>query len=208
MDTAVFLISAFVISLSGVMAPGPVTAAAIAFGSKQRFAGLLIGLGHVIIELPVMLILLFGVGGFLKLDWLQVIVGFLGSVVLIFMGLRMFTGIKNIEPQTETKTAAGPVMTGLVLSISNPYFLFWWAAVGLNLVTQAKNLGVWALVLFALVHWFCDCAWLQVLSWASFKGTRLFGRRGRKILLAICAAALLFFGGVFLWNTTGLLLSL
>ncbi|MGD9110657.1 MAG: LysE family transporter [Phycisphaerales bacterium] len=207
MSTALFLISVFVISLSGVMAPGPVTAAAIALGSRKRFAGVLIGIGHVIIELPVMLILLFGIGSFLKLNWLQVIVGFLGGLILIFMGVQMFIGIRKLELQTKTRLAAGPVMTGVIFSISNPYFLFWWAAVGLNLVTQARDLGLWALVLFALVHWFCDCAWLQILSWASFKGTSLFGQKGQKILLAICAAALLFFGGFFLWNTTRLLLS-
>ncbi|MFA7486297.1 MAG: lysine transporter LysE, partial [Phycisphaerae bacterium] len=63
MNLAAFLITVFVISLSGVLAPGPVTTAAIALGSRNKFAGFLIGIGHVIVELPVIIILIFGAGG-------------------------------------------------------------------------------------------------------------------------------------------------
>lgn len=207
MNLAAFLITVFVISLSGVLAPGPVTTAAIAIGSRNKFAGLLIGIGHVIIELPVIILLIFGVGGFLQFRWFQIIVGFLGGLVLIVMAAQLFIGIKKLQPQQPTAPAASPIMTGIILSISNPYFLLWWAAVGLNLVTQAKSLGIWALILFALVHWFCDCVWLEILSYASFKGTKLFGLKGQKIMLAVCAVALLFFGSVFLWNTGKLFLA-
>ncbi len=207
MNLITFLITVFVISLSGVLAPGPVTTAAIAIGSRNKFAGLLIGIGHVIIELPVIILLIFGVGGFIQLKWFQIIVGFLGGLVLIVMAVQLFLSIKKLQPQRPTAPAASPVMTGIVLSISNPYFLLWWAAVGLNLVTQAKSLGIWALILFTLVHWFCDCVWLEILSYASFKGTKLFGLKGQKIMLAVCAVALLFFGSVFLRNTIKLFLA-
>lgn len=206
MNLAAFLVTVFIISLSGVLAPGPVTTAAIAMGSRNKFAGFLIGIGHVIIELPVIIILIFGAGGFLQYRWFQITVGFLGGFVLIIMAFQLFFELKRLQPQQPTAPADSPIMTGLLLSLSNPYFLLWWAAVGLNLVTQAKKLGIWALVLFALVHWLCDCTWLQILSWSSFKGTKLFGLKGQKLLLVICAAALLFFGAVFLFKTTKLLL--
>lgn len=202
MNLAAFLITVFTISLSGVLAPGPVTTAAIALGSRNKFAGLFIGIGHVIIELPVIIILIFGVGGFIENKWFQIIVGFLGGFVLIVMAVQLFLAIKKLQPRQPTAPAASPVITGIILSISNPYFLLWWAAVGLTLVTQAKKLGFWALILFALVHWLCDCVWLEILSYASFKGTKLFGLKGQKIMLSICALALLFFGGVFIFKTT------
>ncbi len=47
-----FLISVVSISLSGVMAPGPVFAVAIAKGSEDKTAGFLISLGHGIVEFP------------------------------------------------------------------------------------------------------------------------------------------------------------
>jgi len=49
-----FLFTAVVISLSGVMAPGPITAVTIGKGSKSPYAGALIAIGHGIVEFPLM----------------------------------------------------------------------------------------------------------------------------------------------------------
>ena len=46
MELVLFLFKVFGISLSGALAPGPVTAAAIGMGSRNRFAGTLMALGH------------------------------------------------------------------------------------------------------------------------------------------------------------------
>ena len=43
---AAFLLKTIIISLSGVMAPGAVTAATIANGTRSRWAGTLISIGH------------------------------------------------------------------------------------------------------------------------------------------------------------------
>ena len=82
-----FLLQVFVISLSGVLPPGPVTAAAIAAGSKKPFAGSLIALGHCVIEFPVMLLILFGLEKILKSERTQIIIGFAGSLLLLIMAM-------------------------------------------------------------------------------------------------------------------------
>ena len=48
-----FLLSAAGISLSGVMLPGPLTAATIAKGYNDKNAGVMIGIGHGIVEIPI-----------------------------------------------------------------------------------------------------------------------------------------------------------
>jgi len=197
---AVFLFQAFVISLSGVMAPGPVTASAIAMGSRNRYAGVLIGLGHCIIELPLVVLLLLGLGAFFKSEKAQMIIGLGGGLFLVFLAVQMIREIKKVGTQQDKVITSDPVLAGIVLSGGNPYFPLWWLAVGLNLVIRASQLGVWAVVLFALIHWLCDCAWLQILSWASFRGTRIFGDRGQRVVLGVCGAALAVFGCFFLWN--------
>jgi threonine/homoserine/homoserine lactone efflux protein len=55
MNVLLFLLQVFIISFSGAMQPGPVTAAAIAIGGRNRYAGILLTLGHVIVEFPLML---------------------------------------------------------------------------------------------------------------------------------------------------------
>ncbi len=61
-----FLLSAVAISLSGVMAPGPITAATLAAGARSRHAGAMIALGHAVVEMPLILLLVVGVGSFLE----------------------------------------------------------------------------------------------------------------------------------------------
>jgi threonine/homoserine/homoserine lactone efflux protein len=109
--------------------------------------------------------------------------------------------------QQETKVAkSAPLLAGIILSAGNPYFLFWWATVGLALATTATGMGIWAFALFAVVHWLCDFIWLSALSLASFKGTGLFGLRSQRIVLMICAVALFFFGLYFIYNACNVLI--
>ena len=74
-------------------------------------------------------------------------------------------------------------MIGIILTGANPYFLVWWATVGLALTTQAVELGLLAFALFSVVHWLCDLVWLEALSLASHKGTELLGGRVQRIVL-------------------------
>jgi threonine/homoserine/homoserine lactone efflux protein len=196
----VFLIQAFVVSLSGVMAPGPVTASAIALGSRNRLAGLLIGIGHCIIELPLVVVLMLGLDTFFKSQLAQMITGVGGGLFLLFMAVGMFRDIRKVGLGRQGVGSSDPILTGIMLSGGNPYFPLWWLAVGLNLVIRASEFGIYAIILFALIHWLCDCVWLQILSWASFRGTRIFGVKGQRVLLMVCGAALAVFGLLFLWN--------
>ncbi len=53
-----FLFEAVLISLSGVMAPGPMTTVAVGKGSESPHAGALVAVGHAIVELPLMVAVL------------------------------------------------------------------------------------------------------------------------------------------------------
>ena len=200
-----FLFEVLVISLSGVMAPGPVTAAAIAAGARLRRAGILIALGHGIVEFPLIVLIVLGPGRILKLPAAQIVIGLAGGAFLFVMAFQML-GVLRAEQEIQAKfSGSSPLLTGMMLSATNPYFLLWWATIGLALATTATNLGIWAFVLFATVHWLCDLIWLSALSWASFKGSTLLGRRLQQIVLAICAGAMLLFGLCFVCRALAML---
>jgi threonine/homoserine/homoserine lactone efflux protein len=192
-----FLISAVVISLSGVMAPGAVTAATIAQGTRSKHAGALIAIGHGIIEIPLIFFIMLGLGTILKAHGVKITIGLAGGAFLVWMGGQMLRQIRKADFAPEKTYTTGPISTGFILSISNPYFLLWWASVGLNLAMKARTFGIGAFALFAFIHWLCDLIWLEILSAASFKGTTLLGLKAQRIVLAICGAALVFFGAMF-----------
>lgn len=198
MTLFLFLLQVFVISLSGVLAPGPVTAATIAAGAKSRHAGLLISAGHSLVELPLLAAIMFGMGFVFEHHLCKIIIGLAGGLFLLWMGWGMFKELKNFHEDLPKTNSRGTVMTGLLLSITNPYFLLWWATVGLNLAKDAANLGKIAFLLFAVIHSLCDLFWLEAISFASFKGTRLLNSKNQQFILLVCASAIVFFGLVFI----------
>lgn len=194
-----FLLEAVLISLSGVMAPGPMTAAAVGKGSDSPHAGALLAIGHGIVEFPLMVAILYGFGVWLKRDGVKAGIALVGGIFLLVMAVWMLRGIKNTEVRSAT-TLRSPVIAGIALSVGNPYFLIWWATVGATLVTRSIGLGLLGFALFAVLHWACDFVWLQLLSALSFKGGRFFGRAFQKGVFAVCGVLLLFFAGKFLFE--------
>jgi threonine/homoserine/homoserine lactone efflux protein len=185
------------VSLSGVMAPGPVTAATLATGTRNRHSGLLIAVGHGIVEFPLMMIIVAGMGAVFKFPTVGIIIGMVGGAFLLHMGGQM---LSNLHKQVDTAAPYSdrhPVWIGVALTITNPYFLFWWATVGATLSMEAKGLGPTAFILFAVLHWLCDAVWLEILSQASFHGTQVLGRKTMPIILTVCAAALIVIGSLF-----------
>ena len=190
------------------MQPGPVTATAIAMGARSRWAGTLLAIGHGIIEFPLMVVIILGLGKYFKLQKVQITIGLAGGVFLLLMAIQGLLSLKAKADNTTSALTNKPILAGIILSAGNPYFLLWWATVGLALATQATQWGIWAFALFALAHWSVDLIWLQILSWASFKGSVLLGPRGMRIVLMICSAALLVFGLFFVYNAGSTLIRL
>lgn len=208
MELVLFLAEVVGVSLTGVMAPGPITAAAIAMGARNRFAGTLMAVGHGIIEFPLMVLITLGMDTILESAKTKVVIGFAGGAFLLIMAIQMLRGLRSAEQQEFKVTKSGPIVAGIVLSGGNPFFVIWWASVGLNLAITATGFGIWAFALFAIVHWLCDLIWFSVLSWASFKGSMLLGPRLQKRILLICSLVLLGFGVFFVYNATGTLIKL
>jgi len=201
-----FLLTATAISLSGVLAPGPMTAATLAAGTRSRHAGALIALGHAAVEFPLMVVIIAGAGGLFELEAVRIGVGLAGGAILLLMGLQLLMTVRKPVAETKMSDQRHPFWTGIVLSGTNPLFLIWWATVGLTLATQAVELGIIAFALFAAIHWLCDFVWLEALSLASHKGTELLGGRIRQIVLVVCGIVLVFFGCKFLHDAgSGLL---
>jgi len=205
MGLLLFLVQVLIISCSGAMQPGPVTASVIKMGTRNRWAGTLLAIGHGIIEFPLMVVIILGLGKYFELDKVQIAIGLAGGAFLILMAIQGLLSLKAKGDNQSKVLTDRPILAGIILSAGNPYFLIWWATVGLALATQATQWGIWAFALFALAHWSVDLIWLQILSWASFKGSVLLGPRGMRIVLMICSAALFFFGMFFIYKATNLL---
>jgi threonine/homoserine/homoserine lactone efflux protein len=192
-----FLFEAVLISLSGVVAPGPVTAVTVGKGNESPHAGALVAVGHGIVEFPLMIAIFYGVGYFLNQVYVKAAISFVGGLFLMMMGVGMLRSIKWAEVGSSTYVRS-PVIAGIFLSAGNPYFLIWWATVGASLILRSVSFGILGFLVFAFLHWLCDFLWCYFLSALSFKGGQFFGKRFQEILFVVCGAFLLFFGGKFI----------
>jgi len=185
-------------SLSGVMAPGPMFTVTLAKSLKSPWAGMQVSLGHAIVEVPLILLVFFGLARFFENAIVQLVLGVLGGIMILWMGISLFRarGVMSSEGQDTTYSAfkAGILMSGL-----NPYFLVWWVTVGSLLLMSFLNaVGSWGLPLFIIVHWLCDLVWLSLVSFSIYRTRKIWGQKMQKWVFIILSLALLYFGGQFI----------
>lgn len=193
-----FLVHASIISLSGVMAPGPITASVIHLGRRNPFAGSVIAIGHGLIEIPLMILILVGLHPVVHIPAIRFTISLLGGVVLLWLGVNLLRSL--ISTQDRNISPLSPMKAGIVLSASNPYFLLWWVTVGASLLISSKQWGIVGVVIFALIHWLCDLIWYQILSAGSHLSDRWFGPVFYRGISLLCALCFLYFGAYFIFS--------
>ena len=199
MPLLAFLFEAVFISLSGIMAPGPITAVTLGKGNNSPHAGAFVAIGHGVIEFPLMISIFYGLGYLLQLSYVKASIAFVGGLFLLFMAIGMLRSITQFEISSR-RYPYSPIIAGVLLSIGNPYFLVWWATIGATLILHSFQFGVLGFIIFMVVHWLCDFVWFYFLSALSFKGGQFFGKGFQKISFVICGVFLFFLSGKFIFD--------
>jgi threonine/homoserine/homoserine lactone efflux protein len=159
----------------------------------------MVAIGHGIVEIPLMILIFWGIGSLLESVILRVSVGFAGGLYVVWMGIGLLRDIDQSKAGP-SKDSHSPFLSGIFFSIGNPYFLIWWATVGAALIMRSFAFGVFGFIAFALCHWFCDLGWNTILSFASFKGRQLFGHKFQQVVFIISGMLLLFVGGRMIFD--------
>jgi len=216
LDIWTFIVEIEAITVSGALFPGPLTFATISQGAKGSWkSGILVSVGHMLVELPLIVVLAMGASLFIENVVFRGISAFLGGIVLIYLGASQFPKEIVFSTENSTKEIVIPqsqrssIAVGVSLSALNPYFLLWWFTVGNKLIVDAiLLLGVIGIPIMYILHVWMDYAFLGIIALLSFKGTRVFGRRGYGVILIVSSVILLFFGLRFLVDGVTTLLSL
>jgi len=188
-----FLLSAVAISLTGVMLPGPMTAATVAKGYSNKNAGAWIAVGHAVIEVPLIVAIYFGFGHFIGSPQAVKVIYIVGGLMLLYLGFRMFRTAGNAVGEIGGLPSSS-LVTGIVITGTNPAFYVWWATIGMVLMAGAAKFGLAGVILFTLVHWPCDLAWSEFLSAGTFKSRKWWTQKVQKIVFTVCALILIGFG--------------
>ncbi|MCL2431817.1 LysE family transporter [Candidatus Bathycorpusculum sp.] len=193
----VFLLSVFLISLSGVLMPGPLFALTIKKAATSKISGALIALGHGIVEFPLMVLIFFVLSQFTIPVMVQIGVGVIGGVLMIFMGVHSFRG-RHKQKEIQASLRRDSVFAGIYTTAVNAGFILWWLTVGTALILNAKLFGLLGFSIFAGLHWFIDFAWYAVVAFLIFKSQRFWNDRVRCGITVFCSAVFIGFGFYFM----------
>ena len=198
-DALLFLGMVAFVSLSGVMAPGPMFATTIAKGYHDLRAGLKISFGHAVIEIPLISAIFLGFDTVLKNDQVFIAIGLVGGVILLFLGMDQIRTRNSRVIQKDNERSS--FISGIIMTAANPYFILWWATVGATLIAGAVKFGPVMLPIFAAVHLSCDFAWNYLLSFSVYKSKKVWNERWHRYLFVASGGIMTFFGLYFLLSS-------
>jgi len=195
---AEFAVAVIVISISGVMSPGPLFAANVAYGLREGTkAGLKMAYGHTIVELPLVILLGIGVLSLEILPQFREIIALLGAISLfVFAGIQIRSVLK--KPTRVFEGKHGPFLAGIMLSALNPFFLIWWFTIGFKLISDALVIASFAGIgIMFVFHIWMDYAWLCTVSFLSSKGKKILSNKNYTMFMIGISGVLIYFGIAF-----------
>ena len=211
MELLLLAFSWWLIGFTGAMMPGPVTTLIVTETAKRGFiAGPLITIGHVLLELAMVIALVFGLGDLLKLNGVAGTIGILGGVFLLWMGFSIVRDawqgkvsfdttrreVASFDYAAQTgaplRTLSGnPVIGGILTSIANPYWILWWATVGAAYLITFRAFGVAGIVAFYIGLTLADWVWNNVVAFVVATGRRGMTDRVYRGILIVCGVFLI-----------------
>ncbi len=228
MDSVIGIaVTSFLVGLSGAMMPGPVlsvtigeTAARVRGGSgpetsvlsrhlRAALAGPLVVLGHAVVEVLLVAAVTLGLGKLLAPGPVRGAIGMLGGAILLWMGWGMFASVHalRLDSAGGVQRRLHPVLAGILTTVSNPYWLIWWAGVGLTYIAMSMQFGLVGLGFFYVGHILSDLTWYSSVSVTMALGRRLFTDQTYRGLVTACAVFLLGMGAYFGYDGIRLLLA-
>lgn len=188
----------FVIGLTGALAPGPTLVATVnASIAGDWTTGLKVSLGHVVVELFLVILILLGLAT-IALPYTSAIAG-IGGIALVAFGALTIAGSRKATMRTSSlQTVANPYMAGLVTSAANPYFWIWWLSIGSAMVIAGLQGGLVLVGAFMIGHWSADTVWLTLVSTGVSKGRAIVSDTTFKKIIALCGIFLILFGVYYL----------
>jgi len=195
--------SSFLIALSGALMPGPLLTVTLSESSRRgASAGPLMIVGHGILELAMVALLLSGLAPVLMRDDVFVGVSIAGGCILMWMGISMMRELPNMKLEIENhgERKRNLVTTGIVLSLANPYWVIWWASIGLGYIVYSAKFGAAGIISFFLGHIAADLLWYSCVSYGVVRGRHFLTDTGYRRLIGGCALFLVAFAAYFFYS--------
>lgn len=193
-------------AFSGAMMPGPLLTVTISeTARKGQLAAFLLIVGHSLLELVLVVGFAFGLLAILENPTLIRSIGVLGGVFLLWMGYGLITdafrGRISLDfDRDERHSSVGPVIQGVITSISNPYWTLWWVTIGAGFVLSSLKYGVAGLLFFYVGHILGDFIWYAAIAYSVATGKRFLSDKIYHGILFACGLFLIALAVTFIFD--------
>jgi threonine/homoserine/homoserine lactone efflux protein len=195
--------TSMVVALSGALMPGPLLTVTISESAQRGMkAGPLLITGHAILELALLTALLFGMAPLFNKTWFFILISFAGGGIMFWMAWGMFRSLPTLTVQNKgnEKRKNNLIMAGALMSLANPYWIIWWATIGITYIALSQKSGILGVAVFFMGHIIGDALWYIAVSVAISKGKKIFTDPVYRTIIAICGAFLIAFAGWLVWS--------
>lgn len=198
-------LTAWLVGLTGALTPGPILTYVIAESARSgHTVGPRVVLGHVGLEIVLVVAVALGIGAVLTTPAATIVIGILGGGMLLWLAWRILGGVLSgrlrldLDAGRPSGSLTSPVVAGVVLSATNPYFVLWWATIGLTYITAALRFGALGLGVFYAGHALADLSWYWGVSGVVAAGRRYINQTLYRTVLGACGLFLVGLGVFFL----------
>ena len=204
--------AAFVVGLSGAMSPGPYLTVTIPRTmTRGPLSAALMLVGHALLEGALLVGFAFGLHHVLRYPVVATVLALAGGAILLWMGQDLLRGairgtiVPAAAETTLPEPRLGPVLQGITVSLSNPYWTLWWATIGVKLASDGLAIGPLGVVAFFIGHELADIAWYGFVIAAVSRGKGLLAERPYRIVIGALALFLVYLGARFVLDGVGIL---
>jgi len=183
--------------------PGPLLTVTVSESTRRgAITGPLLILGHGILELSLITALLLGIAPLLQRNDVFIFISLVGGSILLWMAFSMFKSLPGLHLDTapEQQTGKNLVLAGILFSLANPYWIIWWASIGLGYILHSVKYGFIGVSAFFLGHILADLTWYALISFGVARGRRFFSDIFYRRLIGCCATFLVIFSCYFFYS--------
>ena len=202
----IFILS-FLVALTGALSPGPLLTYTIYKSLRRKrgyLASLYILLGHAVIEFALIFALLAGASLLLRNIIVLTFIGIIGGFLLVIYGIIAIRGVLKTNFEDEYALEGNVIkgykgnsfLGGILVSLSNPFWTFWWAVIGLSLMVNLNItlLNPLKMLTFFIGHELGDIVWYLPISLFVYYGGKSLNPKIYKYVLIACGVFMIVFG--------------
>ncbi|MBN1454993.1 MAG: LysE family transporter [Methanomicrobia archaeon] len=203
----------FFTGLSGALIPGPMLAYVLSDTLKKGArSGPLTVLGHISVELALILALVLGLGITSYFIEFKSLVYVVGGIALVLISITTIRSARGASDDASIAVRGGAlrwrgfryayhssIAGGVLFTAFNPAFIPWWVTIGYPLLLQGFEwFAVAGIALVSIGHFMSDLTWYSFVSYSFSHGEHFFvGKRYELIMLGlalfVCTLGVFFF---------------